>query len=69
MKGYKNNTVKVKTNIVQMPAGMFALHSVVMLFAGYEFCKHEKLYLRSVGLKGKEEKDDTDDRTDEEQGH
>lgn len=69
MKGNKNNTVKVKTNIVQMPAGMFALHSVVMFFAGYEFCKHVVVRGLYLMLKGKEEKDDTDDRTDEEQDY
>ena len=68
MEGNKNNSFKVKTNMVQMPVGMFMLHSFVMFFAGYEFCKH--VYLHAVYKKivcGKGDSDDADYRTDEEQ--
>lgn len=44
MKGNKNNNkFKIKTNAVNMPAGLFVLHSLVAFYAGYEFCKHTVL--------------------------
>ena len=78
MKG-EDNKFKIKTNAVNMPAGVFVFHTVATFFMGYEFCKaarrkatNEKLVraLKKAGwdvFSCEEEEDDPNDRTDEEQ--
>ena len=44
MKGTDKNSFKIRTNAVCMPSGMFILHSFVMFYIGYEFCKHVVLH-------------------------
>ena len=60
------NKFRIRTNIVNMPAGLFVVHSFVTFYAGYEFCKHavlRKLYER------KGDDNDAEYRTDEEQNN
>ena len=42
MKG-KDNKFKIKTNAVNMPAGVFVFHTLATFFMGYEFCKFTAL--------------------------
>ena len=39
MKGRNNNDMKIKTNMVQMPVGLFIAHSIVMMMLGDLLCK------------------------------
>lgn len=42
MKGNNNNKFKIKTNMVQMPGGIFIFGILSSFFMGYEFCKSER---------------------------